>query len=177
MFQADFLDDLAGLVAKFLPPPPIAHQRMPNHQRGDDVFFEAQFRQQMIELKDEPEHAVPQLVARLGGQIIDPPAVQKNLAHVRRVQESQQMQQRAFAGTGLPHDRQKLPALGGDFHALQHADFFLPVAVSIFRSRPLPDAKAARRSPAVPVDSPSMCHRSDPWPRPAPHHPQFQAVP
>ena len=67
-----------------------------------------QLGQQVIELEDHAELAVPQRVAGRGRQIVDPPAVVVDFALVGRVERAQQVQQRALARAALADDRQEL---------------------------------------------------------------------
>ena len=71
-------------------------------------LLHVQLRQQMIKLKNHAELSIPQQISLPHRNVIDPLLLEVDLPFVRLIQRAQQMQQRAFARTALPDDRQKL---------------------------------------------------------------------
>src|SRR5438876_971391 len=103
--QTHALEQLAGLLLEDSAALPVAHYRVTNHEGRQDVFEHAQFGEQVIELKDEPEDAVAQFVARTRRQVVDPLIVERDFAHVGAVKSRQQVQERALSRARLSGNR------------------------------------------------------------------------
>ena len=80
----------------------------PNRERHGDVLQRSELRQQVMELVDEPERAIAQGPALCLGQRRQHCAFDTHFAAGRQVEPSQQVQQRAFAGTGCADDRRRM---------------------------------------------------------------------
>ena len=125
-------------VQQFLGPGAMlaaAAQKRPDalgdHQRREHVFQRGQLGQEVIELEDHAEMAVPQGVAAGGGEIVDPPAAVMDFALVGRIEGTQQVQQGALAGAALADDGQELPLPHAEAHAAQHGHLDRSLAVAL----------------------------------------------
>src|SRR3989441_13305606 len=81
----------------------------------------------MVELKDKPQLAVPQLRELVGIQVGVARAIEPDVPGRRAVERAQQVQQRALARSRSAHDRYELSAVHFQLHAAQHLER-LPVA-------------------------------------------------
>src|SRR5690606_27727908 len=80
----------------------------PYQQRHGDVLERAELRQQMVELVDEPEHAVAEHAALALRQASDVLAVDLDQARRRSIEAAEQVQQRALARARSADDRHLL---------------------------------------------------------------------
>src|SRR5262245_29580404 len=108
MLQSDEMHNLGGPLAKLTAALPEFPRRLANHQWRQHVLEQAELRQQMIKLEDESEDPITQLVARADRQVVHPLAFEHDLADIGRVEQTEQMQQRAFARSRLTDDREEL---------------------------------------------------------------------
>ncbi len=107
------------------------HVAVADHQRDQDVFQRGQLRQEVIELEDHAELAVPQGIAAGGGQVVDPLALEVDFALVRGVQRAQQVQQGALARAALAHDRQEFALADAHAQAAEHGHGERPLAIAL----------------------------------------------
>ena len=70
---------------------------MGDHRRGQDVFQEGQFGQEVVELKNHSELLIAKRIAITRRQAIDPLTVEGDFACIGLVESSEQMQQGAFS--------------------------------------------------------------------------------
>lgn len=132
MRESDLFEDLFGSGSELATTFPVADHRVPDHQRGKDILQDRQFRQQVVELKDKSEDAVPQLIASLLRQVVDAVAVEQHFADAGRIEQAHHMQQRTLAGTGLADNREELATTDVNFDAVQHRDLKIPFAIRLF---------------------------------------------
>ncbi len=131
VLEADQSDDFAGPFAEFAAPLPEFPGGVADHQRSQDVLQKRQFGQQVVELEDKAENPVAKLVAGADGQVVEPFAVEQDFADVGRVEQAQQMQQRALSRAGLADDRKEFALFRADIDAAEHGDFVLALAVGL----------------------------------------------
>src|SRR5258708_7940205 len=129
--QTHALEQLAGLLLEDSAALPVAHYRVTNHEGRQDVFEHAQFGEQVIELKDEPEDAVAQFVARTRRQVVDPLIVERDFAHVGAVKQPQQVQERALSRARLPDNRNELAPPDFDVDPAQDGNLVLTLAIRL----------------------------------------------
>src|SRR4051812_17311534 len=108
MSQVDALQKFGCAAFELAPPAPPAPGRLLDHRWDQHVLQSGEFRQQMVELKNETKRAVAQRVAIQAGQVVNAPAVETDFAGVGLVERAQQMQERRFATAGSAHDAEKL---------------------------------------------------------------------
>jgi hypothetical protein len=74
----------------------------------------------MVKLKDETDAPIAKIRLRRFGQSKDVLVFEQHGALGRTVQETQDMEQRALAGSGRADDRDEVAALDAKIDALQH---------------------------------------------------------
>src|SRR5258708_18175043 len=129
--QTHALEQLAGLLLEDSAALPVAEHRVTNHEGRQDIFEHAQFREQVIELEDEPESAVAQFIPRSRRQIVDSLIVERHFTHVGAVEQPQKVQERALPRARLPDNRYKLAPSDFDVDPAQHGDLVLSLAIRL----------------------------------------------
>ena len=122
-------------------------------QRNLDVFHDRQLLDQVIRLKDEADAGSADhgklVVAHLGDIVV----AEKELAAGRLVQATEQVEQRALAGTGRAHDGHIVPFGNGEAHAAQSPHRFRFEDV-VLRDINQPNRNAHCPAPGPPPDGP-----------------------
>ena len=90
--------------------------------RQQDVLFRGQGRDQLERLKNKPNFAAPNLGHPVFGKSGDIFAIQQQLAAGGIIQSREQAEQRAFAASRRPHDRDELAPRNGEIDAAQNLD-------------------------------------------------------
>src|SRR5690348_12697155 len=114
MSQPDGLQDLSSFM-RGLRIRAAAHQQWHRH-----VLLRAELHQQMMELIHEAERAVADLALLHLAEGSNVAPFDEHLALRRRIQSTEQMQERALAGAGGADDRYALPFGHIEVHAEQH---------------------------------------------------------
>ena len=89
----------------------------------------------MIELKHKSEDAIAQLIASPHRQVVDPLTFQLNFTDIWRIEQPDQVHQRAFPRTRLTNDREKLALPHRDIYSMQNGDAVLTFAVSLLNGQ------------------------------------------
>ena len=129
--EPDPVQQLLPFLLQPAPFSPVRPEAVADQLRHEHVFKRRQLGQQVIELEDEPERAVAQLVALAFGQVVDPLAVEQHLARFGRVEQAQQVQERALARAAGPHDRDHLAALDLQIDPAQNGDLVLALVIAL----------------------------------------------
>src|SRR2546426_8487524 len=108
----------------------------PDREGHHHVLQRGEFPQEMVELKDKPQLAVPQLGELVGIQVGVARAVEPDVPARRAVECAQQVQQRALAGSRSAHDRYELSAVHLELHAAQHFERLAVAAREHLPDRP-----------------------------------------
>ena len=87
-----------------------------------DIFRDREFRQQKMKLEDEAEAGEPHFRALVLGHDGGGLAVDQDFARCRKIQQSQQVQQRRFAGTGGAGDGDEFARQDGEADVLHQRD-------------------------------------------------------
>ena len=93
---------------------------MPNHQGREHVFDRREFREEMVGLEHHPKLCVPQPVPLPARQVINPPIREGDTSGIGRVEQANQMQQRALARAALANDRDELGRREVEVNAAEH---------------------------------------------------------
>ena len=99
----------------------------------------------MIELEDHAEAAVAEPVAAVRGKIVDPLAVEMDLAAVGHVERAQQVQERRLAAAALADDGQELALPHRQADAAEHGHFHRPLAIGLVQVLGQRECDADRR--------------------------------
>ena len=91
-----------------------------NPQRHGHVVLRAEFGQEVVELVDKTQVTVAPLALLGSAERREQLALQLHAALRGRIQPAQQMQERALARARSAHNRQRLPGVDFQVHALQH---------------------------------------------------------
>jgi hypothetical protein len=121
--ESDLSEDIGSGVADLASMSPVAGERVPDHERGHDIFEEREFGEEVIELEDESEDVVAELIASGWGEVIDAVSIEEDFADVGGVEESHDMQEGALAGPAFADDGDEFSALGGESCAAEDGDF------------------------------------------------------
>src|SRR5690349_6897402 len=105
MYAGTEIDPLKRFQREFAP---FLPGNLPVQQRDFDVIDDIEIVDQMKCLEDETETLVAYPGERLVFVRTDRRAVERELAIARSIQQSHNIQQSAFSGTGGPHDRDEL---------------------------------------------------------------------
>src|SRR5690606_18670243 len=97
-------------------------RQLRQQQRQLDVALGRQYRQEVVELEDEAD--VPRAPAREAGaaEAADCRAADVDRAARRRVEATQQVEQRGLARPRRAHERQEITLRNVEIHALEHVD-------------------------------------------------------
>ena len=129
--ESDFGKDRGGGFADFAAFFQVVEQGVPDHEWSHDVFEQRELGQQVIELEDEPEDMIAKLVTCGGGEVIDAVAIEQYFADVGSIEESHDVQERAFAGTALSDDGDEFSALRSESGTSEHGHFEGAFAVGL----------------------------------------------
>ncbi len=130
--EADPLQELGGVA---LQPPalaPVRPEAMPDQLGHQHVLERGQLGKQMIELEDEAEGAVAKLVALALRDVVDPASVEHDFATIGRVEQPQQMQERALARPARPHHGEHLVPLDVQIDAAEHRNLVFAFPEALF---------------------------------------------
>ena len=104
------------------PCPPFATTHAGDLQRQDDVLQDAGVRIEEELLEDEPEGLVAESADLAGAEGCDIHSPDTQRSVVGLIEERQQVHQRGLAGSALPDDRDGLPVIDPEGHALQRVE-------------------------------------------------------
>ena len=102
----------------------------------------------MIELEDHAELAIAQRIAAAGGKVVDTRSVVVDLARVRPVQQSQQVQQRTLARAAGADDRDELAGLDVEIDVFEDGNLDLPFAIAFAQCEGLQPRRSGRAASA-----------------------------
>src|SRR5438034_961207 len=140
--------DHAELVEQREPAPPGLRAVAPRvARREQDVLERGERRQQQERLKDEADPPPARAALRRARQRADAHVFVHDLARVGVLEESEDAEERALAGTGLPDDRDQLAALHHEVHPAQDRDRLAPGGPVRLHETGRPQHGAALRAP------------------------------
>jgi len=97
--------------------------RFTRQEAGDhDIFKGRKLRQEVVELEDEADMTIAEGSEHVGCLVKDVDAVDQYRAFVGRIEGSQEVEQRAFAGAGSTDDGDHLTSFHGDIDALEYLE-------------------------------------------------------
>src|SRR3989442_878427 len=119
--------DHAELVEQREPAPPGLRAVAPRvARREQDVLERGERRQQQERLEDEADPPPARAALRRARQRADAHVLVHDLARLGVLEESEDAEERALAGAGLPDDRDQLAALYHEVHPAQDRDRLAP---------------------------------------------------
>ena len=120
--HAELAEHLRRPLAQLAPLGPEVPPRVLDHRREQGVLHDVQFRQQVVELEDEPELRVAHPASAGRADLEEVQLLVLDAPLVRRVQRAQDVQQRALPRARPALDRHELAVVKRHLHALEHVD-------------------------------------------------------
>ncbi|HEX7779284.1 MAG TPA: hypothetical protein VF424_08610 [Vicinamibacterales bacterium] len=123
--------------------PPLTGRQPRNSEGHLDVFERRELRQQVMELEDESDMAIPESHACGVIHLIDRGVTDANRPGVEGIEAAQDMEQRALADTGRADNRDHFALLDPEIQLMQHFEFSGGGAVRLGESADLDERHAA----------------------------------
>src|SRR6185436_7461545 len=105
--------------------------KLRQQQRHLDVALGREDRQQVVELENEADVARAPFRELAGGQAVEALAGDRDLAAVRAIEATDQVQQRRLSRARGTHEREELAALDREIDRVQHLDALLAARVTL----------------------------------------------